>query len=549
MGGPEFTVRFTSNPGILKTIKVDTRQISNAAKSDYWVANMRQGQFSSRYTTTSGRVNTLLYGSKYLYTNAAPADLNIAANDLVKVNGAEYLVKSVSADNKQVVLNEPFLGASILPILTDTGVVATAVASGTGAAAFTLEDTATTKVTSANTDNLKEHSALYCQDQPFVSRTTPAIAAVTLDMEDTESWFYFTAAIKSPVYTRTDDPDNQNFYEAASDTAAEALDTYCSMRGTNTLYVCASDTDATKTTVMGAAATAKTITVAAAPADTAGFIAHAGLFIGVAGPYRIEGTPGATVTLADTQAEQTSFSDYFAAAGVANAAAPIWYTKTSASADYTGAAVPSSTMVLLGGRRYKGTSATSKLIQNHDATSAAAAAGSAYVGSYIELTETWSGPALEEICSKCVDEVVAGAVGTASTQTFKVGAGTTFNLAANQGLMVGGSASYDKLLWVNADFTGGDGAGTADVTVNSLTGSFATAKTADAASTASDLDLFRITNNSFKPVFVTEVSRQTTYQYVSQCSNRGTCDGETGVCTCFKGYTNDNCDTQNMLAM
>merc|ERR1712070_1219126 len=144
MGGPEFTVRFTSNPGILKTIEVDTRQISNAAKSDYWVANMRQGQFSSRYTTTSGRVNTLLYGSKYLYTNAAPADLNIAANDLVKVNGAEYLVKSVSADNKQVVLNEPFLGASILPILTDTGVVATAVASGTGAAAFTLEDTATT---------------------------------------------------------------------------------------------------------------------------------------------------------------------------------------------------------------------------------------------------------------------------------------------------------------------------------------------------------------------------------------------------------------------
>merc|ERR1711906_1081 len=30
--GPEFTVRFTSNPGILKTIEVDTRQISNAAK-------------------------------------------------------------------------------------------------------------------------------------------------------------------------------------------------------------------------------------------------------------------------------------------------------------------------------------------------------------------------------------------------------------------------------------------------------------------------------------------------------------------------------------
>merc|ERR1712070_296857 len=299
-------------------------------------------------------------------------------------------------------------------------------------------------------------------------------------------------------------------------------------------------------TVIAAAATAKTITVAATPVDTAGFVAHAGIFLGVAGPYRIEGTPGTDVTLADTQAEQTSFSDYFAAAGVANAAAPVWDTKaTTATAD-TGR--PASTWLLLGGRRYKATSATSNVIQTH--TSASAAAGSAYIGSYIELTETWSGPALEEICSKCVDEVVAGAVGTASTQTFKVSAGTTFNLAANQGLMVGGSASYDKLLWVNAGFTGGDGAGTADVTVNSLTGSFATAKTADAASTASDLDLFRITNNNgFKPVFVSEMSTQTTYQYVSQCSNRGTCDGETGVCTCFKGYTNDNCDTQNMLAM
>jgi hypothetical protein len=35
---------------------------------------------------------------------------------------------------------------------------------------------------------------------------------------------------------------------------------------------------------------------------------------------------------------------------------------------------------------------------------------------------------------------------------------------------------------------------------------------------------------------------------VSQCSNRGACDGSTGICACFKGYTNDNCDTQNMLA-
>ncbi|KDO17414.1 hypothetical protein SPRG_17148 [Saprolegnia parasitica CBS 223.65] len=39
-----------------------------------------------------------------------------------------------------------------------------------------------------------------------------------------------------------------------------------------------------------------------------------------------------------------------------------------------------------------------------------------------------------------------------------------------------------------------------------------------------------------------------TYTYVSQCSGRGLCDFATGLCQCFKGYTNDNCDTQNILA-
>merc|ERR1711924_516038 len=47
---------------------------------------------------------------------------------------------------------------------------------------------------------------------------------------------------------------------------------------------------------------------------------------------------------------------------------------------------------------------------------------------------------------------------------------------------------------------------------------------------------------------VTESASATTFQYVSQCSNRGTCDSSTGICKCFKGYSNDNCDNQNMLA-
>jgi hypothetical protein len=34
------------------------------------------------------------------------------------------------------------------------------------------------------------------------------------------------------------------------------------------------------------------------------------------------------------------------------------------------------------------------------------------------------------------------------------------------------------------------------------------------------------------------------YQYVTECSNRGTCVRESGTCLCYAGYTHDNCDTQ-----
>merc|ERR1719502_1666123 len=45
-----------------------------------------------------------------------------------------------------------------------------------------------------------------------------------------------------------------------------------------------------------------------------------------------------------------------------------------------------------------------------------------------------------------------------------------------------------------------------------------------------------------------DVSNAASYEFVSQCSGRGLCNGDTGLCECFAGYTNDNCDLQSALA-
>merc|ERR1711968_41690 len=270
--GPELTITFSTNPGILKTIELDTAQITNTGVTDYWVANMRQGQFNSRYSQNLGRINTLIYGSKYLYTNE---DLSgsVAANTLVKVGGQEFMVEdysgSVTSGNYaydgaaagattasftdpsksfRLTLSEPFLGTSIIPVLTDTGAVATSINSaGVGAAptvgAGEYAKAATSSanlrliaatVTTVNTDSLVSGSPITSMQNQFKMSTDQEY----LEIFHTECLIDFTKVDNIPIFRRSDDPSNQNVYKTTADTAKFAASGYCFSRGSTRIYPC-----------------------------------------------------------------------------------------------------------------------------------------------------------------------------------------------------------------------------------------------------------------------------------------------------------------------
>merc|ERR1712167_470582 len=66
------------------------------------------------------------------------------------------------------------------------------------------------------------------------------------------------------------------------------------------------------------------------------------------------------------------------------------------------------------------------------------------------------------------------------------------------------------------------------------------------------LNFFRVASTANSaPVFVYKFfpNADSNYEYVAQCSNRGLCNKEEGLCECFAGYTGDACQIQASLAV
>merc|ERR1711975_137491 len=300
-------------------------------------------------------------------------------------------------------------------------------------------------------------------------------------------------------YRRSDDPDNQNAYITSGDTGAAATKSVITVRGSPDIYFTSVQTDnagssATQCIKGIDVSNGKLTFNANAVAQAAASVA----FVNGFGPINL---PAIAADDADvTASTATEVTNIFGATvATTDGAKFTYFIAAAAGSDQS---VVSGSVLLINGRRYK--------VRSRGGSGATAEAK-------MVLSENFAGGQLRQLCASCVTEYTQA--GTSVTSSAKL------NIAEGDRILVGG--------YVHEDFATTVVAAVSDAT----------------AITGQTRALYVVQGNERTvPTIVTEASAGTTYHYVAQCSNRGACDAGTGLCKCFKGYSNDNCDTQNMLA-
>jgi len=328
----------------------------------------------------------------------------------------------------------------------------------------------------------------------------------------------------SPIYRRSIDTQNYNLYKTTGDTGV-ATDLLMAKRGSNTLYTV--ETVEVSTGVQGYVKQYTTIGTKYTLHTALGSAINTGTNVWVNGH-------GPAITTATTAAGAVNI--------IMTGAEPL----ELFGADFTGVkfavakakantAITASSILALNGRRYRVKSV---------ATEAGATNGK------ITLAENYAGGSLLQLCASCVTDVTADGLHLTTSKKVQTNLGDK--------LLVGGYAHEDLAVTVTASsiessagrthFSHKTSPGTGygdQITVNQV------GDTATAVSSGSG-HLYKIVNGGalgFTGSIVTEAANSDHYQYVAQCSNRGYCDKEMGLCDCFAGYAGDACDTFNALAM
>jgi len=336
----------------------------------------------------------------------------------------------------------------------------------------------------------------------------------------------------TPVYRRTDDPNNQNIYKAPTDTATVLTANLMLTRGNSAAYL-VSGTSVGNVLQVDAAVTAEKFVLAIA--STAAIAINDPFFVNGRGPMTALAAVATTDTDITVANPATEFGKFFPVAVASNAKLLYPVAVPAGGGDAT---LLAGTTLLLDGRRYR---------------VKARGTGAGIDGaSKVTLSENYAGGSLEQVCTDCIatSTLATPVVSTKGSATGDVG--ELLNIVAGDRILAGGKVHGDFLTTVAS-------IATQDTITTSIGGAFGTAAHVAAnvaettADTASSLAMYKTRYGAMGAAAVARVTEVATganaYQYVAQCANRGTCDSATGLCKCFKGYAGANCAKQNMLSM